>query len=78
MMCGKEFKGSPYIKEKDSAMAVARRDLDWNEQMNLALNPQKAREIRRDLNPVEQEVCSMCGEFCAIEMVNKYLGELDN
>ncbi|NMB41709.1 MAG: phosphomethylpyrimidine synthase ThiC [Firmicutes bacterium] len=71
-------KGSPYIKEKDSAMAVARRDLDWNEQMNLALNPQKAREIRRDLNPVEQEVCSMCGEFCAIEMVNKYLGELDN
>lgn len=70
-------KGSAYIRERDSAMARARRDLDWPEQIKLALDPQKAQEIRRDRNPVEQEVCSMCGEFCAIDMVNKYLHKQD-
>jgi phosphomethylpyrimidine synthase len=71
-------KGSAYIRERDSAMAIARRDLDWQKQIKLALDPQKAQEIRRDRNPVEQEVCSMCGEFCAIDMVNRYLNNPDN
>lgn len=66
-------KGSPHVRERDKAMAIARRDLDWQKQMKLALDPQKAQEMHRALNPVEQEVCSMCGEFCAIDMVNKYL-----
>lgn len=70
-------KGSAYVREKDSAMAIARRDLDWNKQIELALDPQKARELHRTLNPVEQEVCSMCGEFCAIDMVNRYLNSQD-
>ncbi len=66
-------KGSPRVKERDSAMAIARRDLNWERQMELALDPEKARKVHKDLNPVEQEVCSMCGEFCAIDLVNQYL-----
>lgn len=66
-------KGSPHIKERDTAMAVARRDLNWNKQIELALNPEKASRIHQALNPIEQGVCSMCGEFCAIDLVNHYL-----
>jgi len=66
-------KGPLRVKGRDSAMAVARRDLNWEKQMELALDPEKARKVHKDLNPVEQEVCSMCGEFCAIDLVNQYL-----
>jgi len=66
-------KGVPGARERDRAMAIARRDLNWNKQMELALDTEKARKIHLERNPVEQDVCSMCGEFCAIDMVNKYL-----
>lgn len=60
---------------RDLAMAEARRDLDWDRQMDLALDPKRARQVRKDRNPVQQDVCSMCGEFCAIDLINKYLGK---
>lgn len=59
---------------RDLAMAEARRDLNWDKQMELALDPERARKVRKDRNPVPQDVCSMCGEFCAIDLINKYLG----
>jgi len=67
-------KGLPGAWARDLAMAEARRDLDWEKQMNLALDPQRARKVRADRNPDLQDVCSMCGEFCAIDLINKYLG----
>jgi thiamine biosynthesis protein ThiC len=60
---------------RNLAMAEARRDLDWDRQMELALDPERARQVRKDRNPVQQDVCSMCGEFCAIDLINKYLGK---
>ncbi|MFA7076846.1 MAG: phosphomethylpyrimidine synthase ThiC [Syntrophomonas sp.] len=67
-------KGVPLAWARDLAMAEARRDLNWDRQMELALDPQRARKVRQDRNPVPQDVCSMCGEFCAIDLINKYLG----
>jgi len=58
---------------RDTEMAWARRRLDWDRQFELALDPAKARRVRRERNPFDQEVCSMCGEYCAIDLVNKYL-----
>lgn len=66
-------KGVNGASARDRAMAEARRDLDWEKQMNLALDPERARKIRTDRNPAPQDVCSMCGEFCAIDLINKYL-----
>lgn len=67
-------KGIPGAWARDLAMAEARRDLDWEKQMSLALDPERARKVRADRNPEPQDVCSMCGEFCAIDLINKYLG----
>jgi len=66
-------KGLQAAWARDEAMAQARRELDWGKQFELALDPEKARQIRRERNPFDQEVCSMCGEYCAIDLVNKYL-----
>ena len=52
----------------DNEMADARRTLDWQKQIELSMNPEKARKFRSELQPEDDRVCSMCGEFCAIKV----------
>jgi phosphomethylpyrimidine synthase len=57
----------------DNEMARRRKALDWNGQIALSLNPEKVRSYRAEVPPAESQVCSMCGEFCAIKTVEKAL-----
>jgi len=60
--------------ERDDAMAKARKELDWARQFELAVDPEKAREVRRRRPPtIDPEVCAMCGKWCAIKMVDACL-----
>ena len=59
----------------DNAMALARKNLDWEKQLSLAIDPVKAREYRLKKNKTGEEACSMCGEYCAVKIVGKYLEE---
>ena len=59
----------------DNDMAQARKDLDWEKQLALAIDPAKAREYRLKKNKTGEEACSMCGEYCAVKIVGKYLEE---
>jgi len=60
--------------ERDDEMARARRGLDWTKQFELAIDPEKAKEIRQRRPPtIDPKVCAMCGKFCAIKMVDTYL-----
>ncbi len=59
----------------DNAMALARKNLDWEKQLSLAIDPVKAREYRFKKNKTGEEACSMCGEYCAVKIVGKYLEE---
>jgi phosphomethylpyrimidine synthase len=65
-------RGNKMAWERDRQMAVARGNLDWNTQMNLALDPARARKLREDNPPTEGDVCTMCGKFCAIKQVKEY------
>lgn len=57
----------------DRKMAMARKNLDWEAQMELAIDPQKARRLRSENPPKEDDdVCTMCGKFCAIKTVRDY------
>lgn len=67
-------KNIPGAKEWDLNMAKARKKLDWEAQINLAIDPQTARQKRSSRNPEGTTACSMCGNYCAVEIVNKYLG----
>ncbi|RZN38008.1 MAG: phosphomethylpyrimidine synthase ThiC [Methanophagales archaeon ANME-1-THS] len=56
----------------DEEMAHARKHLDWNRQIELALNPEEARRIRES-RPSKSDACSICGDLCAIKMVKEFL-----
>ncbi|HJJ88665.1 MAG TPA: phosphomethylpyrimidine synthase ThiC [Methanocorpusculum sp.] len=61
----------PKTRERDLEMGHARRDLDWERQYAIALNAKKAMEIRNSRMPSDMDVCTMCGDFCAIKIVQK-------
>lgn len=63
--------------ERDDAMARARKELDWAKQFKLAIDPEKARELRRRRPPtIDPKVCAMCGRWCAIKIVDAYLKKI--
>lgn len=67
-------KGVPGARQWDLAMARARKALDWEAQINLAIDPEKARRYRQGRNPEGTKACTMCGDFCAMEIVARCLG----
>lgn len=68
-------KGVPGALEKDRKMATYRKKLDWNGQISMSFNPEKIRQLRKESPPTFEEVCSMCGEFCAIKTVERALNK---
>lgn len=65
-------KGNRIAIDRDRKMAVARKNLDWKTQMELAIDPVKARRYREQNPPSEEDVCTMCGKYCAIRQVKEY------
>ncbi|MBA7604746.1 5-hydroxybenzimidazole synthase BzaA [subsurface metagenome] len=65
-------KGVADAAEQDKKMAIARKKLDWEEQARLSLDPELARR-GHGKHASAGAACSMCGEFCAMELVEKYL-----
>jgi len=57
----------------DRKMSVARKELHWGEQARLSLDPEKSRQVH-NRHPSPEGTCSMCGEFCAMKLVEEYLG----
>jgi len=68
-------KGNKIAIERDRQMAVARKNLDWETQMVLVIDPKKARKYREQNPPSEDDVCTMCGKYCAIKQVKEYFGD---
>ncbi len=66
-------KGLPGAIEWDNKMSKARKELDWNKQIKLSIDPDTAEKMRNSGKPDQSDVCSMCGEYCAIKMVNEIL-----
>jgi len=63
-------------RDIDRDFSKARQCLDWDKMFALCIDPEKAKDYRtRRLPHEETQACSMCGNLCAIEMVNKYLGQ---
>jgi phosphomethylpyrimidine synthase len=61
-----------YRMEREVQMADARHSLDWDAQFKLALYGENARKIHE--RDGETETCSMCGDLCAVKMVNELFG----
>ena len=60
-------------KDIDNKLSKARFDFKWEEVFALAIDPLKAREYRAMIKSRDEEVCSMCGEFCAMKKIKEVL-----
>jgi len=56
----------------DLRMAKARKNLDWDEMFNVCIDPDKAKRYRNRGCTKKEDGCSMCGDVCAIKIVNQY------
>jgi len=66
-------KGVKGAKEWDEQMSKARKALDWKTQTKLSLDPELSRQVHSKI-PADGATCSMCGKYCAMAIVEKYLG----
>ena len=76
-------KGHPAARYRDDALSKARFEFRWEDQFNLSLDPETAREFHDEALPAEAaklaHFCSMCGpHFCSMKItedVRKYAAE---
>jgi phosphomethylpyrimidine synthase len=66
-------KGHPGAQIRDDALSKARFEFRWNDQFNLSLDPERAREYHDETLPAEgakvAHFCSMCGpKFCSMKI----------
>ncbi|MHA1282064.1 MAG: phosphomethylpyrimidine synthase ThiC [Promethearchaeota archaeon] len=62
------------VSEWDYKMNIARKDLNWEEMIKQSIDPELARKVHlRDGSSLDDDVCSMCGEFCAIKILRDAL-----
>ncbi len=66
-------KGVKGALDWDRKMSIARKKLDWEEQTRLSIDPELARRVH-SRHASSGKACSMCGDFCAMEFIGKYLG----
>jgi phosphomethylpyrimidine synthase len=76
-------KGHPAAQVRDNALSKARFEFRWEDQFNLGLDPEKAKEFHDETLPKEAHklahFCSMCGpHFCSMKItqdVREYAAE---
>lgn len=62
-------KGHPAAIARDLAMSRARYDFRWQDQFNLSLDPETARNMHKEMVKDNADFCAMCGpHFCAMRI----------
>lgn len=66
-------KGHPGAQHRDNALSMARFEFRWEDQFNLGLDPERAREYHDETLPADgakiAHFCSMCGpKFCSMKI----------
>ena len=64
-------KGLPGAYEWDRRMAECRKKMDWKGQIRESIDPETASEMRGSSLPEDEDVCTMCAEFCAIKKMRE-------
>ena len=61
-------KGLPQSWIRERQMAKARKEFDWEKQFDLAFDKSKPRQYRDKCELDDDEMCAMCGEYCAVKI----------
>ncbi|PIP20647.1 MAG: phosphomethylpyrimidine synthase [Candidatus Omnitrophica bacterium CG23_combo_of_CG06-09_8_20_14_all_40_11] len=57
----------------DRKMSEARKRRNWKQQIALSIDPDKAKYYRASSKPQLSDVCTMCGKYCSIKLMEKCL-----
>jgi phosphomethylpyrimidine synthase len=57
----------------DREMSVARKSFNWDRMFELSVDPERAAQRRQNRKSKSPEVCSMCGNLCAMKVVDQIL-----
>lgn len=57
----------------DKEMSIARKQRNWKKQIELSIDPDKAKEYRDSSIPHLIDVCTMCGKYCSIKLMEECL-----
>ena len=57
----------------DKEMSQARKNRDWKGQIKLSIDPDKANSYRISSKPHLLDVCTMCGKYCSIKLMEECL-----
>src|SRR3989339_1798430 len=66
-------KGIKGTWSRNEKMSRARRSFDWETMFWLAIDPVKARRVRCLTEDKDKDVCTMCGELCAIKTYDRFV-----
>lgn len=66
-------KGVKSAREWDRKMSEARRKRDWKKQITLSIDPERAKSYRDSSRPKLSDVCTMCGKYCSIKLMQQCL-----
>lgn len=57
---------------RDIEMSKARKLFDWEKQISLSIDPEKARRYHEEGRSRKEDVCTMCGEFCSMKRLKDF------
>lgn len=66
-------RGNKKAWQWDINISKARKKRDWEKQFALALDSKRPREFRKNSQPKNKDVCSMCAEFCSMKLSDEAL-----
>ena len=61
----------PGASDWDRTMSLARRKFDWDTMFRQAIDPELARKRRMQTEDHHRDVCTMCGDLCAIKTFDR-------
>lgn len=66
-------KGIKGARDRDNEMSDARRDVDFDRMISLAIDSEKPRRYYDSARPTDGGTCTMCGRMCAMKTTNDIL-----
>lgn len=68
---GDVAKGIRQAIEWDAQISRARKRRNWKKQISLAIDPAQPKKLRRNFKSSASDVCSMCGQFCSLKLMDQ-------
>jgi phosphomethylpyrimidine synthase len=67
-------RGNKKAIDRDRMMSIHRKALDWEGQLLCAIDPKKIMDFRKERR-LNDDVCSMCGEYCSMKIMENRLSK---